>query len=66
MEENMQSTSSAFNRAAEGGTEATTGFSFFWMMVFAIAIIDDGDRRTKKRKDKRDKAHKPRPAPRPR
>jgi hypothetical protein len=62
MEENMQSTEPAFNRAARGDT----GFSIFWMLVFAIAIIDDGDRRTKKRKDKRDKAHKPRPTPRPR
>jgi hypothetical protein len=32
----------------------------------AWRIIDDGDRGTKKREERRDKAHKPRPAPRPR
>jgi len=53
----MQSTKPTFNHAARG----FTGFSVFWLMVFAIAIIDDGDRRTKKRKEKRDQAQKPKP-----
>jgi hypothetical protein len=60
MEENMQSTKPTFNHAARG----FTGYSVFWLMVFAIAIIDDGESRTKKRKGKRDKAPKPPSGPR--
>ncbi|MDG4901408.1 MULTISPECIES: hypothetical protein [unclassified Mesorhizobium] len=48
-EENMQ-ISITFNRpAADDGP----GVSVFWLMVFAIAILDDGDRREEKRRKRK-------------
>ncbi|WP_292615456.1 hypothetical protein [Mesorhizobium sp.] len=44
----MQSITATFTAAARGRC-ATTGFSFFWMMVFAIAILDDSERRSEQR-----------------
>ena len=38
----------SFTSAAEGGT-SLTGVSVYWLMVFAIAIINDGERREMKR-----------------
>jgi hypothetical protein len=60
MEENMR-INITFNRAA---ADIDPGFSVFWLMVFAIAILDDGDRREKERR-KGEKAHRPPAGPRP-
>ena len=46
----MQSIKLTFTRAATG----KTGFSTFWLMVWAIAILDDAERREKDRREKRD------------
>lgn len=35
---------------AASGDAADTGVSVFWLTVLAIAIMDDGDRRAKKRR----------------
>ena len=37
----------AFNRAAR---DDGPGFSVFWLMVFAIVILDDSDRREERRR----------------
>ncbi|WOS62040.1 hypothetical protein [Sinorhizobium fredii] len=39
-----------FNRAA---ADDSPGVSVFWLMVFAIAILDDGDRREKERRKRK-------------
>jgi hypothetical protein len=56
-EENMQ-ISITFNRAA---ADDGPGVSVFWLMVFAIAILDDGDRREEQRRKR--KHTQPRPQP---
>jgi hypothetical protein len=48
-EEKMQ-ISITFNRVA---VETDPGFSVFWLMVFAIAILDDSDRREKERRKRK-------------
>ena len=40
----------AFGRAATGDS----GFATFWLLVFAIAILDDAQRQDDKRRRKRD------------
>ncbi|MHC2633946.1 hypothetical protein ACVME5_006629 [Bradyrhizobium liaoningense] len=40
----------AFNRAAQ---DEAPGFSVFWLMVFAIAIMDDSDRRAERRRKRK-------------
>lgn len=57
MEENMQSIKTTFTAAATGKT-ASPGFSFFWMMVWGITILDDSDRREKDRRRNGDRAAK--------
>lgn len=47
----MQSITAIFTAAANG-KKARFGFSLFWMMVIAIAILDDSDRREKERRDR--------------
>lgn len=54
----MLSIKLAFCRAAA----PDTGFSTFWLLVFAIAILDDGERREERRK-KRDRKAKDQPSP---
>jgi hypothetical protein len=39
-----------FNRAA---ADDGPGVSVFWLMVFAIAILDDGDRRENERRKRK-------------
>lgn len=51
-----------FNRAA--ADDYDPGVSVFWLMVFAIAILDDSDRRERERR-KRDQAHRPPCGPQP-
>ncbi len=62
----MRSLAPAFNRA----TIQPTGFSTFWLLVFAIAIDDDRQRREKEHRrqagQRRRWQQKPKPpAPRP-
>jgi hypothetical protein len=57
----MQSISTAFTRAAAGNADTAPGVSVFWLMVLAIAILDDSERREKEQRDKRNK-----PVPKPR
>ena len=59
MEENMQSIKTTFTCAVTGKTEGGRGFSIFWLMVLAIAILDDSDSRDK---DRRRKPEAPSPA----
>lgn len=60
----MKTISATFTRAASG-----TILSSFWMILFALAIVDDSDQREKERRDKAYTAkaeHRPTPpAPRP-
>ncbi len=46
-----------------------TGFSIFWLLVFAIANIDDAQRREERRRKKRERKaappRKPSASPRP-
>lgn len=56
----MLSIKSTFTAAASG----PSGFSVFWLLALAIAILDDADRREKERRDKREPAARPQ-APRP-
>ena len=51
----MFSIKSTFTAAASG-----TGFRLFWMLVFALAILDDSDRREKQRRDQHLTPAKPR------
>jgi hypothetical protein len=53
----MKSIRFTFARAAADDC----GFSTFWMMVFAIAILDDAQEREERRKKKRERFAKPRP-----
>jgi hypothetical protein len=65
MEENMQSIRTAFTCATTGTAGEARGFTFFWMMVFAIAILDDSAEREEKRR-KRNEAHRTPAGPKPR
>jgi hypothetical protein len=56
----MISIKTAFGCAAIGNS----GFSAFWLLVFAIAILDDAQRRDKRRK-KRDRDAQPPRKPKP-
>ncbi len=56
----MLSIKSTFTAAASG----SSGFSVFWLLALAIAILDDADRREENRRDKREPAVWPR-SPRP-
>jgi hypothetical protein len=60
-EENMRTIKPAFSRAANGDRDPGPGFSVFWLMVLAIIILDDGDRRDKDRRRKRGPSSGPRP-----
>ena len=60
----MQSITFTFTQAASGAAKPKRGFTIFWMMVLAIAILDDGERREKERQRQRTQAQKP-AAPRP-
>ena len=55
----MISIKTAFGCAASGDS----GFSTFWLLVFAIAILDDAQRRDKRKKRDRDAkaTHRPKP-----
>lgn len=55
----MISVKTTFAIAASGGS----GISSFWLLVFAIAILDDAQRRDDKRRKKRNP--KPPAGPRP-
>ena len=55
----MESLKPTFNRAAH----APTGVSLFWLLMFAIAIDDDRQRREKDRREKRDRHAKPQRKP---
>lgn len=55
MEEPMEPIANRFNQAAD---PPAPGFSLFWMMVWAIAILDDSDDREKDRHNR-----PPRPPP---
>lgn len=59
MEENMQSITFTFTQAASGAAKPKRGFTVFWMMVLAIAILDDGERREKDRQRQCAQTHKP-------
>lgn len=66
----MKTISSTFTRAATG-TERQANYDFFWLMLWALAILDDSDRREKERRRKREQAKtaaqsKPKPPARPR
>lgn len=63
-EENMQTITFTFTQAASGAAKPKRGFTIFWMMVLAIAILDDGEHREKERQRQRQQARKP-AAPRP-
>ena len=60
----MQPIKTAFTRAASD-TAASPRFSIFWLMVWAIAILDDSERREEQRRDKRERAAKPQRKPKP-
>lgn len=60
----MQSIRTAFTCAATGSAGTDHSFSFFWMMVFAIAILDDSERRDAQRR-KRNEAYRPPAGPKP-
>jgi hypothetical protein len=62
MEEKMQPITPAFDRAAAADTAASPLVSTFWLLVWAIAILDDADRREQERRDKR---NRPQPQPKP-
>lgn len=48
----MKSIRTEFTCAAKVGTSFAV-FDAYWMMVFAIAIVDDSERREKERRKKR-------------
>jgi hypothetical protein len=69
MEENMQPIRAAFTRAASPAA-VSPGLSIFWLIVWAIIILDDSERREEERRKKRERNARPcspkRPAgPRP-
>jgi hypothetical protein len=51
----MKSIKLSFTRAATGKTR----FSVFWLLVSAIVIINDTERREKERREKRNRQTKP-------
>lgn len=53
----MQTITTTFTCAA-GGTAKGSDFRLFWMLVIAIAILDDSDCREKKQRRKRAQAAK--------
>jgi hypothetical protein len=58
-EEKMISIKTAFGRAASGDS----GISTFWLLVWAIVILDDAQRRDKRKKRDRDASPPPSPKP---
>ena len=60
-EENMRTIKTAFSRAAIGVPDPGPGVSVFWLMVWAIAILDDADRRDKDCRRKRGPSSGPKP-----
>jgi hypothetical protein len=64
MEENMQSIKTAFTCAAAGDADPVPGFDIYWMMVWAIVILDDSERREEERR-KRNRANRPPDGPQP-
>ena len=65
MEETMQTLSISFTLAATGDTDIFSDLHILWLMVLIFAIMDERERRNRKRR--KDAAPKPRPpsAPRP-
>jgi hypothetical protein len=57
----MRTIKPALSRAAIGDRDLGPGFSIFWLMVWAITILDDADRRDKDRHRKRGSSSGPRP-----
>jgi hypothetical protein len=57
----MRTIKFAFSRAASGDRDTGPGFSVFWLMVWAIVILDDADRRDKERRRKRGPQFGPKP-----
>jgi hypothetical protein len=57
----MRTIKFAFSRAALGDQNIDPGFSVFWLMVLAIIILDDADRRDKDRRRKRGPSSGPQP-----
>jgi hypothetical protein len=57
----MKSIKPVFARAAA----PDSGFSTFWLLVFAIVILDNAAARDKKRRTKRDRQAQPQRRPRP-
>lgn len=51
----MQSITDTFTRAASEKRHVTFGLSRYWMMVAAIASLDDSARREKERRKKRER-----------
>ncbi len=49
----MQSLHITFTLAASGDAGTGADASIFWLMLLALAILDDGDRRETKRRRKR-------------
>jgi len=59
----MKTISATFTRAASGTIPGSPGIAF-WMILFALAILDDSDQREKERRTKADTAKaEPRPKP---
>lgn len=52
----MQSIRATFTIAAKGAASSRPVFSVFWLMVWAIAILDDSDRRESERSRKGEQA----------
>jgi len=52
----MQPITPVFTRTAAGDAAASPRVSVFWLMVWAIAILDDSDRREEERRRKRERA----------
>lgn len=64
MEETMQTLSISFNLAAAGNADIGTDLHILWLVILIIAIMDERDRRARKRR--KDSCAKPRPGgPRP-
>lgn len=56
----MSTITSTFTRAASDKMHVRFGLSRYWMMVAAIAILDDSARREKQRRKKRERFNQPR------
>jgi agmatine deiminase len=54
-----ESFAACYLNAYTGTAGAAHGFSFFWMMVFAIAILDDSAEREKKRRKRNEAFRRP-------